>query len=153
MNKKLTLFGALLLTGWMISTAAREARPVVKEITTLKEYETISKAIRRPTVFVFNSSTCQACNLLNKAVETVAKTYSNQANFYRINDLKSDAFKGLPQKLKIKGYPTTYLTKPGAEPCSERGSMEVDELDKLVYRLIHGKPKPMITRPAQPAKK
>ena len=153
MNKKMTLFCALLLTGWTLSTAAREAGPLVKEITTLKKYETISKAIRRPTVFVFNSSTCQACDVLNKTVETVAATYKKKADFYRINDLKSDAFKGLPQKLKIKGYPTTYLVKPGAEPCPERGSMEVDELDKLVYKLIHGKPKPVITQPAQSAKK
>ena len=80
--------------------------------------------------------------MMTKGLEAAAKNYP-QVDFYMIADLKSNAFKDLPKKLKIKGYPTTHLCKPGAEPRVERGSIEADELDQIVYKLVHGKSKPM----------
>ncbi len=123
----------------------------IKEIKTAEEYKKLSSSIQRPTIFVFNSASCTACKMMTKGLEAAAKNYP-QADFYVIEDLKSDAFKGLPQELKIKGYPTTHLCKPKTEPCVERGSIGDEELDELVYKLVHGKPKQKIVRqePAKP---
>lgn len=150
MNIKITALCALLIIGLsLIAARTRNVQSGLKEISTAQEYEKIRSSMRRPTIFVFNSATCEACKMMTKGLEVCAKKYS-QADFYVISDLKCDAFKGLPQKLKIKGYPTTLFCKPRAEPNVERGSIDADELDEIVHKFVHGKPRPIAAKPAAP---
>ncbi len=111
-----------------------------KEIKSIKEHDRVCDG-SYPSVIVYNSSACSACTLMEPGLNECAKTYP-KAKFYVVNAEDPAIKKELHEKVKLKGYPTTYFRKTGQEPRVERGSIPADELDEIVYHFMTGKRKP-----------
>ena len=119
----------------------------VKEIATFNEYKKVRYNIHGPTIFVFNSTTCQACHHMRTCVDKISMRHP-KANFYCVQ-ADGDGFnKKTREEIGIKAYPTSLFIKPGEkEARSERGSMEEQELDGIVADLIGVKKEVKPTEP------
>jgi len=109
-------------------------------IRTMAEYEQACKATV-PTVITFNSPTCNFCTQMEPHLNAAAGKYT-RARFYVIENTKVEAFKELPTKVKIEGYPTTHFRVPGQEVRVERGAMSPQEIEDICYEITMGKKKP-----------
>lgn len=113
----------------------------LKTIKTLDEYVGIIGKLDVPTIIVFNSSTCEACDFMLPGLKAAIKKYGEKARFYCINT-SDPAFKGLAEKLKqqkmpkIEAYPTTHFLKKDTQPRAERGSMGAQEIENAVKLLL-----------------
>lgn len=117
------------------------------EIKTMEEYEAACRAFV-PTVIVYTSPTCSACDAMEPGLNQCAKTY-RQAKFYVVNG-QDKKFKAAAKEAKIQAYPTTHFLKAGAEPRIERGSMGEQEFDGIAYEFVYGKRKPLTKKRPRP---
>ncbi len=144
-NTKLTIMGALI-SGVLPLIAAVDTKSksdTHKYYTVLKSIEEHDRACKSPypTVIMYNSSSCSACNLMEPGLNDCAQRYK-KAKFYVVNAEDPALKEKIHKKVKIEAYPTTYFRKRNEEPNVQRGSIEAEELDGIVYKFVNGKPKP-----------
>lgn len=139
-------------------TAAPSVQPAapswMKEIKSEKEYRRLAKS-SSPTVIVFNSDSCSACDDHKDDLEPLQTKYRN-VSFYSFN-ASGDDLAAFRKEKNIQGYPTTEFIKGGKIQRSLLGAFGEDPCDGFVYELVHGKPRPMKRKEAAaeqpPAKK
>ncbi len=122
--------------------SARREMGTINPIASRAEYDRIAKG-NGPTIIVFNSKACTACDQHKDALEPVAAEYK-RADFYSF-DASGDDLKTFREEHKIAGYPTTQFINKGKKR-SEMGSMGEQELGGIVYEMVTGKrkiPKPI----------
>ena len=126
--------------------AAQRQQGEINPITSRDDLARIMK-VGEPTVIMFNSATCQACDVMKKELKPVMKKYL-EVDFYSVEST-NDAFKGIAKELNIKAYPTTHFIKKGITTRKERGSMGESEIERAVYKLVHNKDMPLPKPPKQ----
>ena len=111
----------------------------IKELKSLAEYKSAAKSTR-PTVIVFNSDTCTACDDHEEDLEPLAEKYTG-VSFYSFN-AGADDLADFRKEKKIRGYPTTEFIVKGKLNRSMLGTYGEDALDQVIYPMVHGKPRP-----------
>lgn len=114
-----------------------------RKLATIEECEKIYHSPRCPSVIVFNSTTCSACEQMEPVLNNAARKYT-RAKFYTYT-VPEKGSKEIHKRgiFKIPSYPTTYFVKPRAQARREGGSMCAAEFDSITYEHVYGKPKPV----------
>ena len=131
---------AVSLLALNLVSAPQRQPGTINPITTRKNLDRIFKS-GGPTVIMFNSATCQACDAMKKTLEPLAKKYLD-VDFYSVES-SNDAFKGIAKELDIKAYPTTRFIKKGMKTRSERGSMGTQEIKNILDTMVSNKDMPV----------
>ena len=97
-----------------------------KPLKTRAEFDRKAKATS-PTVIMFTSSTCSACDSLKDALAPVIKMYP-QVEYYTV-DVSSRPFKGITKELNLPAYPTTYFITKGLKRHELRGYGNTSKTD------------------------
>lgn len=138
---------AMMLTQCAISTKAQPqpqgaSEKYYKKLATIEECEKIYKTPRCPSIIVFNSTTCTACDQMEPTLNKLARKYT-RARFYTYT-VPDKGLKKIHERgvFNVPAFPTTYFIKPRAEARKERGAMGAQEFENITYQHIYGKPKP-----------
>ncbi len=96
-----------------LSASLFGATPPVKEITTMKEYNELSKE-NRPVVFFFYAPWCGACKGMKSPYDEISHELKDKALMVKIN-VDNKELKPLVQSLGITAIPTIFIKKVGAQ--------------------------------------
>jgi len=116
------LAGALLWNSFSNSKTAQE-------ITTMKEYEKISKQ-DKPVMFFFYAPWCGACKRMKAPYDKVASE-NNDITMVKIS-IENKELKPVVRASNIEDIPTLITLKAGTEVSRKVGRMDEDKLRALV---------------------
>lgn len=148
MKNRCVSFGAVIVCYTSLLGASSTAS-AVKELTSVAEYNE-AKNSSKPTIIIFNSSSCGACITMEPFVKAAAENpeYKDKVAFYTITP-QGDTQQLLKSE-EVKAYPTALFFKGGKEVRRERGGLSEKEINDMTYRLVFDKerPQPLLKKAA-----
>lgn len=91
----------------------------------------------KPVMILFHSTTCKACQLMEKAVENVRADFEPQIAFIDVV-VTDPANASLLQKAKIKSIPTSVFVMASGQAYGFVGALEEDVLRVELSKLVSG---------------